>query len=51
VAGMKGLLGAYTGRSNRLHEVSGHLFSGRYSDIRHLLTSVIRHSDLADDGA
>jgi putative transposase len=30
VAGMKWLLGAYTGRFNRRHKVFGHLFSGRY---------------------
>jgi REP element-mobilizing transposase RayT len=30
VAGMKWLLGTYTGRFNRRHELSGHLFSGRY---------------------
>ena len=30
VAGMKWLLGAYTGRFNRRHKQFGHLFSGRY---------------------
>ena len=30
VAGMKWLLGTYTGRFNRRHQVFGHLFSGRY---------------------
>jgi len=30
VAGMKWLLGTYTGRVNRRHRLSGHLFSGRY---------------------
>ena len=30
VAGMKWLLGTYTGRFNRRHKLSGHLFSGRY---------------------
>jgi REP element-mobilizing transposase RayT len=30
VAGMKWLLGTYTGRYNRRHEEFGHLFSGRY---------------------
>jgi putative transposase len=30
VAGMKWLLGTYTGRFNRRHKVFGHLFSGRY---------------------
>src|SRR5580698_3473365 len=30
VAGMKWLLGAYTGRFNRRHKEFGHLFSGRY---------------------
>src|SRR5579859_510916 len=30
VAGMKWLLGTYTGRFNRRHRLSGHLFSGRY---------------------
>jgi REP element-mobilizing transposase RayT len=30
VAGMKWLLGTYTGRFNRRHHLSGHLFSGRY---------------------
>ena len=30
VAGMKWLLGAYTGRFNRRHKLFGHLFSGRY---------------------
>src|SRR5262245_61974138 len=30
VAGMKWLLGTYTGWFNRKHHLSGHLFSGRY---------------------
>jgi REP element-mobilizing transposase RayT len=30
VAGMKWFLGTYTGRFNRRHKLSGHLFSGRY---------------------
>jgi putative transposase len=30
VAGMKWLLGTYTGRFNRRHKLLGHLFSGRY---------------------
>ena len=30
VAGMKWLLGAYTGRFNRRHRAFGHLFSGHY---------------------
>ena len=30
VAGMKWLLGTYTGRFNRRHKLYGHLFSGRY---------------------
>jgi putative transposase len=30
VAGMKWLLGTYTGRFNRRHALSGHLFGGRY---------------------
>ena len=30
VAGMKWLLGTYTGRFNRKHQLVGHLFSGRY---------------------
>jgi putative transposase len=30
VAGMKWLLGTYTGRFNRRHQILGHLFSGRY---------------------
>ncbi|MDB6015561.1 MAG: hypothetical protein JWR19_50 [Pedosphaera sp.] len=30
VAGMKWLLGVYTARFNRRHQLSGHLFSGRY---------------------
>ena len=30
VAGMKWLLGTYTGRFNRRHQLCGHLFSGRY---------------------
>jgi len=30
VAGMKWLMGTYTGRFNRRHKVFGHLFSGRY---------------------
>ena len=30
VAGMKCLLGAYTGRFNRRHKQFGHVFSGRY---------------------
>src|SRR5216110_1082292 len=33
VAGMKWLLGTYTGRFNRRHELSGHLFSGRYKSL------------------
>ena len=33
VAGMKWLLGTYTGRFNRRHEFFGHLFSGRYKSI------------------
>ncbi|MBU6401321.1 MAG: transposase, partial [Verrucomicrobia bacterium] len=31
VSGMKWLLGTFTGRFNRRHKVSGHLFSGRYT--------------------
>src|SRR5947209_1649048 len=30
VDGMKWLMGAYTGRFNRRHKLSGHVFSGRY---------------------
>src|SRR5580692_3479540 len=30
VVGMKWLLGTYTGRFNRRHKLTGHLFSGRY---------------------
>jgi putative transposase len=30
VAGMKWFLGTYTGRFNRRHKLSGHLFGGRY---------------------
>ena len=30
IAGMKWLLGTYTGRFNRRHKLFGHLFSGRY---------------------
>jgi REP element-mobilizing transposase RayT len=30
VAGMKWLLGTYTGRFNRRHRLTGHLFAGRY---------------------
>jgi putative transposase len=30
VAGMKWILGTYTGRFNRRHRLSGHLFAGRY---------------------
>jgi REP-associated tyrosine transposase len=30
VSGMKWLLGTYTGRFNRRHKLSGHLFGGRY---------------------
>ncbi len=30
VAGMKWFLGTYTGRFNRRHKLTGHLFSGRY---------------------
>ena len=30
VAGMKWFLGTYTGRFNRRHKFSGHLFSGHY---------------------
>ena len=33
VAGMKWLLGTYTGRFNRRHQLFGHLFSGRYKSI------------------
>ncbi len=30
VVGMKWLLGTYTGRFNRRHQLTGHLFAGRY---------------------
>src|SRR2546422_6417108 len=33
VAGMKWLLGTYTGRFNRRHKLVGHLFSGRYKSL------------------
>src|SRR5580658_5246803 len=33
VAGMKWLLGSYTGRFNRRHKLFGHLFSGRYKAV------------------
>ena len=33
MAGMKWLLGTYTGRFNRRHKVVGHLFSGRYKSL------------------
>jgi putative transposase len=33
VAGMKWLLGTYTGRFNRRHQLLGHLFSGRYKSL------------------
>jgi REP element-mobilizing transposase RayT len=33
VAGMKWLLGTYTGRFNRRHKLSGHVFSGRYKSL------------------
>ena len=33
VAGMKWLLGTYTGRFNRRHQYFGHLFSGRYKSL------------------
>jgi REP element-mobilizing transposase RayT len=33
VAGMKWLLGVYTGRFNRRHKSFGHLFSGRYKSL------------------
>lgn len=33
VAGMKWLLGTYTGRFNRRHQYVGHLFSGRYKSL------------------
>src|SRR5436190_23603576 len=33
VAGMKWLLGTYTGRYNRRHKEFGHLFSGRYKSL------------------
>lgn len=33
VAGMKWLLGTYTGRFNRRHKEFGHLFSGRYKSL------------------
>ena len=32
-AGMKWLLGTYTGRFNRRHKLFGHLFSGRYESL------------------
>jgi putative transposase len=33
VAGMKWFLGTYTGRLNRRHQLSGHLFGGRYKSL------------------
>lgn len=33
VAGMKWFLGTYTGRFNRRHKLSGHLFGGRYKSL------------------
>ena len=33
VAGMKWLLGTYTARFNRRHQIFGHLFSGRYKSL------------------
>ena len=33
VVGMHWLLGTYTGRFNRRHQLSGHLFSGRYKSL------------------
>ena len=33
VAGMKWLLGTYTGRFNRKHKLFGHVFSGRYKSL------------------
>lgn len=33
VAGMKWLMGTYTGRFNRRHGLSGHLFGGRYKSV------------------
>ncbi len=33
VAGMKWLLGVYTGRFNRRHKLTGHLFAGRYKSL------------------
>ena len=33
IAGMKWLLGTYTGRFNRRHRLSGHLFGGRYKSL------------------
>ncbi len=33
IAGMKWLLGTYTGRFNRRHQLFGHLFSGRYKSL------------------
>ena len=33
VAGMKWFLGTYTGRFNRRHKLSGHVFSGRYKSL------------------
>jgi len=33
VAGMKWFLGTYTNRFNRRHQLSGHLFSGRYKSL------------------
>lgn len=33
VAGMKWLLGVYTGRFNRRHKLFGHVFSGRYKSL------------------
>ena len=33
VAGIKWLLGTYTSRFNRRHQLFGHLFSGRYKSL------------------
>ena len=57
VVGMKWLLGTFTGRFNRRHGLSGHLFGGRYK-AQHLgersevarIEKVVTHSRRPESG-
>ncbi len=49
VAGMKWFLGTYTTRFNRRHNLSGHLFSGRYKAL--LVGGVVGGAQKAGSGA